>query len=70
MAQGPGKYDDLATLVRERSKARGTLVVVVGGNQGSGFSVQTDEPAFLDALPSLLRSIADQIEEDAGRAAS
>jgi hypothetical protein len=39
MAEGPGKYDDLTTLVRERAKAHAVVVIVVEGTKGSGFSV-------------------------------
>ena len=42
MALGPGKYDDLATHVREHAKARAAIVIVIGGEKGSGFSVQTE----------------------------
>ena len=61
MALGPGKYDDLATWVREQAEARGVIVLVLDGKLGSGFSVQ----ATLDVtvrLPALLRHMADDIE--------
>jgi len=61
MALGPGKYDDLATAAREAAGARAVIVIVVGGNKGSGFSVQT-EPGLVLPLPALLRTIADEIE--------
>ncbi len=60
---GPGKYDDLCTLVREGAKARGALVLVFGGARGSGFSVQADLATTL-ALPAILRKVAAQIEAD------
>ena len=40
MPMGPGKYDDLATIVRAQAAAAGVLVVVIDGAAGSGFSVQ------------------------------
>ncbi len=40
MAYGPGKYDDLATYVREKAEAKGVLILVLDGNRGSGFSAQ------------------------------
>lgn len=40
MPEGPGKYDDLCTLVREKAKARGVLVAIIDGEYGQGFSVQ------------------------------
>jgi hypothetical protein len=61
--QGPGKYDDLATMVREQAKAKGVIVIVFGGDKGAGFSVQGDLETML-ALPKILRSTADQIEQD------
>lgn len=62
MAIGPGKYDDLATDVREKARARAVVVIVVEGDKGSGFSVQAHDDVAL-ALPLLLRRIADDIEE-------
>lgn len=65
MPAGPGKYDDLATIVREQTAAAGVVVVVIEGAAGSGFSVQG--PAELTArLPELLRFMADEIERGTG----
>jgi hypothetical protein len=63
MATGPGRYDDLATLVREKSSAQGVLVAVIGGDKGMGFSVQAT-PETLLVLPELLEQIARQIRRD------
>jgi len=49
MPDGPGKYDDLCTLVRERAGADGAIVIVFGGTLGSGVSVQM--PGWL--MPSV-----------------
>ena len=65
MAQGPGKYDDLATYVRTESHAQAAIVIVIGGNKGDGFSVQAIGEVTR-ALPSLLRIMADQIDRDVG----
>jgi hypothetical protein len=69
MADGPGKYDDLATHVREQTQAAGILLVVLGGNRGHGFEFQyevanTDEDRFrmMSMQIKLLRDVADQIE--------
>jgi len=67
MALGPGKYDDLCTLVREQvglgeDPGGGVIVIVVGGNKGSGFSCQADLRTTL-GLPDLLEEIARQIRE-------
>jgi len=64
VALGPGKYDDLTTLVMERTKADGAILIVIGGALGHGFSVQADARTALN-LPKLLRQIADDIEQDA-----
>jgi len=61
MALGPGKYDDLATLVREQAAASGVIVMVIDGAGGSGFSVQAS-PSVTAGLPLLLRHMADEIE--------
>jgi predicted component of type VI protein secretion system len=60
---GPGKYDQLATHVREQAQALGVVVIVLDGARGSGFSVQAP-PAAIMRLPLLLRSLADSIEAD------
>lgn len=60
MAVGPGKYDDLCTLVRERAQAQGVIIVVFGGSKGSGFSCQADLETTL-GLPELLEKVAADI---------
>ena len=62
MAIGPGKYDDLCTMVRDKAKARAALVIVLGGKKGNGFSCQADAMTTL-MLPDLLRTIAAEIEK-------
>jgi hypothetical protein len=64
MATGPGKYDELATMVRESTKAKGVLLIVFEGHLGSGFSMQMLGINETMLIPSMLRDIADQIEED------
>jgi hypothetical protein len=67
MTVGPGKYDDLCTHVREEAQAVGSVVVVIQGKYGSGFSVQIPETRdHQRALVNSLRLVADQIEEDLG----
>jgi len=60
---GEGKYDELASLVRERAKAQGAAVIIVGGNKGHGFSCQLTAEA-IKAFPGMLRKMADEIEKD------
>jgi hypothetical protein len=65
MPLGPGKYDDLATLVRERAgitEDGGVIVIVLGGNRGNGFACQADLRTTL-LLPDLLEDMARQIRE-------
>lgn len=62
MPRGPGKYDDVCTLVRTRTLARGVVVIVIGGSRGSGFSVQGDEEVTR-ALPELLETMIPQIRQ-------
>jgi hypothetical protein len=68
MTTGPGKYDDVATLVREKTDASCVVVIVIDGYKGDGFSVQTTDMSTMFAtVPTALRMAADQIEEDAKR---
>lgn len=65
---GPGKYDDLCTLVRKGTgigltRGGAVAVLVIGGERGSGFSVQAD-PEHARLLPDLLEDIARQIRAD------
>ena len=61
MPIGPGKYDDLATYVREQAAAEGVAVLVFKGTAGSGFSIQADLETAL-RMPAILRYMADEIE--------
>jgi hypothetical protein len=65
MPIGPGKYDELCTQVREQTKARGVLLIVIAGDRGMGFSCQADLETTL-TLPELLEAIARQIRADGG----
>lgn len=65
---GPGKYNDLCTYVREQSDAEMAVVIVVRGNKGNGFDVQTVDTEHLRALPGVLMEMAlgirQEIEDD------
>lgn len=67
MPQGPGKYDDLATYCREQSAAEAVVVLVFGGNQGSGFSVQTKAGVLIN-MSAALRVMADEIDRSMSQA--
>jgi hypothetical protein len=59
----PGKYDDLCSEVRKKAGAKVCLLIIIGGNNGSGFSAQM--PGFAAAdVPDILRDVANQIERD------
>lgn len=65
--KGPGKYDELCTLVQEATEAEGVILIVLGGNRGAGFSVQATVPIHL-RLPSYLRELATLLEANRARA--
>ena len=61
MPIGPGKYDDLCTLVRKKAKAQAAIVIIVGGEKGEGFSCQTVLPAF--DIAEALENVAKQMRQ-------
>jgi hypothetical protein len=60
-SNGPGKYNDIATMARELANAEGVVLVVINGIRGEGFEVQGTAP-LIAAMPRLLRMLADDIE--------
>lgn len=64
MALGPGKYDDITTMVRELTGAETVAVIIIGGSRGTGFDIQSTTPLPLSILPRVLRDVADSIEKD------
>ncbi len=65
---GPGKYDKLCSAALAQTQAEAVLIIVLHGNKGSGFSASIVEPyeaRVLPNLPGILRSVAEQIEQDA-----
>jgi len=62
--EGPGKYDDLCTFVREQAKADAAIVIVFNGEKGSGFSVQAPLAVAL-SLAETLSNIATDIRNEA-----
>jgi ribosomal protein S6E (S10) len=70
MAIGAGKYEDLCTMVRkavgldEDGELSGAvMVIVLGGNRGNGFSMQSDLESLV-MLPEMLEDVARQIRKD------
>lgn len=71
MPLGPGKYDDMCTMVREATGAQAVVVVIVGGSRGDGFSVQAEQcedpkanKIIWATIAGSLRAVAKQIVED------
>ena len=60
---GAGKYDELCTQARLGAKAKGAILIVLGGEHGNGFSGQFEAGVCVN-LPSILREVAGQIEAD------
>jgi hypothetical protein len=61
---GPGKYDNICTVVREETEAEIAIVVVINGNKGTGFSVQSHNPDIVDVLPMILDNMASELRGD------
>ena len=60
MPTGPGIYDNLCTTVRLTTQARGVIVIIIDGSQGSGFSAQL-APELQAGLPDVLEATAQQM---------
>lgn len=63
-----GKYDDLAIKLIFETKAAAAIVLIVGGDKGHGMSVAAADLKALEALPIMLRELADGIERDSKNA--
>lgn len=65
LAQPGGKYDDEVRVAMESAKANGVLLIVLGGDRGSGFSVAMKPGAVTQAdIARVLREVASAIEKD------
>jgi hypothetical protein len=60
---GAGKYDDICSEIRNKTNAVGTILIVVNGNRGSGFSCQMPYEE-LAKLPDVLIDVAESIKQD------
>jgi hypothetical protein len=58
---GPGKYDEYCTRMLKETEAEGTVLIVVNGKLGSGFSA-TGSALFLASISDMLRQAADEVE--------
>ena len=63
MALGPGVYDEETTLLREKTEAKGVVLLIFNGKKGSGFSCQAPFELQL-RLPAILREMAEKIEKN------
>lgn len=59
---GGGVYNDECEAAMKATAAECVCLMVFNGNRGNGFSVAIHDPAMTQRLPSMLRSMADQIE--------
>lgn len=59
-----GGYDDYCKTLMEETQARCAIVIVLGGERGSGFAV-TAEADIVAHLPSLLEDMAQKIRGNA-----
>jgi hypothetical protein len=67
MSDGLGKYDDLCTYVREQAKAMTAIIIVLDGEHGSGFSLQSHVENSRAFLPDLLETMAADIRRNMGK---
>lgn len=61
MPNGPGKYDDAATIARVSTSAEALVLIVLNGHLGSGFSVQAHANIDPAALATMLEYTAQEI---------
>ena len=56
-----GKYDAECEQVFQTTLANGVVLIVLGGEHGSGFSVTLRDPQLAYGLPDILESMAKSI---------
>ncbi len=59
-----GKYDDLAAMICKEVNARAVLLTVIDGCMGHGMTMACTEPKLRMVMPSLLRRMADILEQE------
>lgn len=52
-----GRYDDYADRLQKELQSQGVVLIVIGGEKGSGFSIAAT-PAVVVDMPSVLHEIA------------
>lgn len=55
------QYDRAAAQAKESTKALGVCLIVIGGPEGDGVSI--NPPELCHSLPSLLRAAAEHVEK-------
>ncbi len=56
-----GKYDELCIAMRDATAAECAIVIILGGELGSGFSVAATEHGLHVDIPALLEKLAREI---------
>lgn len=64
MPFGPGRYGANAEELLRKFGCELCVVILAGGPKGNAFDVCTSNPAAARQLPSLLRKMADDIDQD------
>ncbi len=57
-----GKFDDLCQACLMATHSELSVLLLIGGPMGPGFSVTATDPEHVRRIPQLLRSVADDIE--------
>lgn len=68
--KGPGKYGAECAAALRDTDAVACILIVIEGDRGTGFAVQTKEPELLRVLPTMLEKMAADIRADAQRGAN
>lgn len=63
-----GKYTDDCDKVQEQLHADCVCLIVLNGPRGHGFAVNATDPVAVLKLPEILRSVADDIDEQQRKA--
>lgn len=64
MPFGPGRYGANAEALLQKFGGELCVVILLGGPKGAAFDVATSSPALLRTLPTVLRTLADDIDKD------
>lgn len=61
--KGAGRYGRACSRARMNTEGRAVLLIVIGGQHGSGMSLQTVDETVVQGLPAILRNVANSIEK-------